>query len=61
MRAGIVAAAVINFSMCHPDEKVSMMDFVPGEKKADGSLSGLTPEQQAAKIIEAFGKKTYTR
>ena len=60
IRAGMVAAAVINFSSCHPDTPVSMMDFVPGGKEEE-DLSKLSPEAQASKIITAFGKKEYVK
>ena len=60
-RAGIIAAAVVNFSMGHPDKPVSPMDFVPGVKKKDFDLSTMTPEEQAKFVKGMFGKKIYNR
>jgi hypothetical protein len=62
IRTGIVAAAVINFSMCHPDKPVAATEFVPdyGEKKAF-NLMEMTPEEQTAYVKAEASKKTYTR
>lgn len=58
LRAGIVAAAVINFSMGHPDEPVSPMQFVPKQKE-EVDLSKLSPEEAARHVMGQFGKKKY--
>lgn len=66
LRAGIVAAAVINFSMGHPDKPVTEADFVPDWLREDKDkqavdLTTLTAEQQAAYVINQFSKRTYRR
>lgn len=54
----MVTAAVINFSMCHPEDPVSPMDFVPGEKK-ETNLMKMDPEKQAQYIINQMLKKKF--
>ena len=63
MRTGTIAAAVMNFSMNHPDRHVEMMDFVPRRPDEDDGtdLSKLTPEQQANRILGQMMKRTYNR
>lgn len=66
-QAGIVAAAVINFSMGHPDKPVNEMDFVPAWLKdketegADFDLRKLSPEAQAEYVLKQFSKRHYTK
>ena len=60
IRAGIIATQVVNFSMCAPDEKAKIMDFVP-EEKEEVNLLKLTPEEQAARIMSSASKKTIVR
>jgi len=60
IRAAMITAAVMNFSMCHPEEHVQVMDLVPGEKKAV-DLTKLSPEEQAAHIMNELSKKRITR
>lgn len=58
MRTGMVASAVMNFSMCHPDKHVSMMDFVPGhEEKKD--LDKMEADEVSAHLMSQFSKKEY--
>lgn len=61
--AGTVAAAVVNFSICHPEKIISVEDFVPGGKsvKADFDLRTLSPEDQAKYVKGQFSKKIYNR
>lgn len=62
MRAGLITANVINFSMCHPDDKVGMMDFVPKRRnEQEEDLLSMTPEQQAMAIVGKMTKKNYKR
>lgn len=61
IRAGMITAAVINFSSCHPDTVVSMMDFVPKESGEELDLTKMSPEEQAARILSQMNKKTYNR
>lgn len=60
-RAGVIAAAVVNFSMCHPEKMVSPEDFVPGKKepKEEFDLQKLPPEEQARFIKNMFAKKEF--
>lgn len=63
-RTGIIAAAVVNFSMCHPEKHVSPMDFVPqmpGEKQDEFDLSKLDPKEQAAYVRSLFKKRQMRR
>lgn len=62
LRTGIVAAAIINFSMSPPKEPVSARDFVPDfdgtkEEKEEFDLRNLSPEDQKRYIIDMFSKK----
>jgi hypothetical protein len=62
MHTGLIVANVINFSMCHPDQTVSMMDFVPKRRnEKEQNLLEMAPEQQAAAIIGKMTKKNYKR
>lgn len=63
IRAGIIAAAVVNYSMCHPEKMVSPLDFVPGLKKKDDGfdLRTLSPEEQAEYVKKQFAKKIFRR
>jgi hypothetical protein len=60
-RTGIIAAAVVNFSMGRPEKPMSPLDFVPGVKKKDFDLSTMSPEDQAKYIKGMFSKKIYNR
>jgi len=61
-RAGVVAAAVVNFSMCRPEKPISPEEFVPKTKATkEFDLRDMTPEQQAKYIKNMFSKKTYRR
>lgn len=53
LRAGIVAAAVVN-ATCRPDEPMTAEEFLPRWKRADAEPS---PEELKAKIEAAFGVK----
>jgi hypothetical protein len=61
LRSGIIAAAVVNFSMCHPDKPVSPTDFVPGYKKKNFDLRDMDPKEQAKYIRNMFSKKVFNR
>lgn len=66
VRAGIIAAAVVNFSMGAPEKPVNELDFVPDylrekDKEEDFDLRRLTPEQQAAYVLNQFTKRTYQK
>ena len=61
MRAATITAAVINFSMCHPDRTVDRMEFVPTIKEEEIDLTKLSSEEQAARIIGQFSKKSYSK
>jgi hypothetical protein len=66
-RAGIVASAIYNTSMCRGEDykPVNAWDFVPGgnpnaeEEKMD--LTKMTPQQQAAHLKSIFSKKIFNR
>lgn len=66
IRAGVVAAAVVNFSMVHPDKPVSPMDFVPQgrhSKKAaaeEVDMRTWSAEEQTKYIKSLFKKKVFT-
>lgn len=62
-RAGLIASAVINFSMCHPEERVTAEMFVPGIKEEDTKfdLTKMSPEAQAKYVRKQFGKKVFRR
>jgi hypothetical protein len=64
VRAGLVAAAVMNFSMGHPDKPVTELDFVPGWLKEQEvtpvfDLQQMSPEAQAAYVKKQFSKRIY--
>jgi hypothetical protein len=62
LRTGMIASAVINYSMGHPEKPVSPMEFVPGgEQKSKFDLRELSPEGQKAYIIDAFSSKKMKR
>lgn len=60
-RTGMVAAAVINFAMCHPEKPVSHTDFIPGYVAEEKDMREWTPQEQADYIRNMFSKKTYNR
>jgi hypothetical protein len=67
IRAGIIAAAVINI-MGAPDKPVSELDFVPpylqeptDKTRDDFDLRELSPEEQARYVLAQFRKKTFVR
>jgi hypothetical protein len=59
LRAGIVAAAVINFSMGAPNTPVDPRDFVPKDPNEEDAfdLRGMTPEEQKQFVIDQFSHK----
>ncbi len=67
MRAGIVAAAIINFSMGHPDKPITEMDFVPAWLKLEDKpeseldLTTMSAEKQTAAVLNTMSKRTYTK
>lgn len=56
IRTGILASAVINFSMSRPDDPVDVMDFVPGGKE-EKDLRNLSPQEQAEYVMNQMSKK----
>ncbi len=62
-QTGTIAAAVVNFSMCHPEKQVSAEDYVPGikQEKKEFDLTKLSPEDQAKYVLGQFSKKIYNR
>jgi hypothetical protein len=58
LRAGIIASAVINFSMGAPDNPVTPQDFMPRDpNEAEFDLRTLSPEEQKAYVIDQFSSK----
>lgn len=56
MRTGMIASAVMNFSMCAPDRHISAMEFVPGYDEKQ-QLDQMTPEEVSNHMINQFSKK----
>lgn len=65
IQSGVIAAAVVNFSMVHPEKPVSPMDFVPQStrgKKAqvqEVDMRTWSAQEQADYIRNLFKKKVY--
>jgi hypothetical protein len=66
-QAGVVASAVVNWSMCRGEnfKPVNPWDFVPGgnpnAEAAVVDLTTLSPEDQARHIKGLFSKKIYRK
>lgn len=66
LRAGLIAATVMNFSVGRPDKPASETDFVPEwlkdeELDSEVDLTKLTPEQQMAHVRKVMSKRIYTQ
>lgn len=67
LQAGIVAAAVINYSLARGEDHKAMSpwDFVPGgnpnEEGERVDLTKMTPEAQAAYVKGIFAKAIYRK
>ncbi len=61
VRSGMIIAATINSGFCRPDEPVEYTDFVPGMLSQKVDLNKLPPEEQAAKVMSMFSKRTYSK
>ncbi len=63
----MITAAVINFSMGHPDKQLTEFDFVPAwlkeeeDKEQEVNIQELEPEEAAAYVKRVMGKRIYTK
>lgn len=61
LRTGVIASAIINFSMNRPEIPVSPSDFVPGIEKEEQDLSKMSAEAAAAHVMSTFSKRTISK